>query len=83
MITGDHRATACCGRSWTSSAPGELTPTGPELTFYAQEVLEEDIHRFFVFARVSPEHKMRIVQAWQKRGLVVAMTGTASMTPPP
>ena len=38
-------------------------------------MLEEDIEKFAVFARVSPEHKMRIVQAWQKRGKVVAMTG--------
>ena len=40
-----------------------------------QELLESDIEKFAVFARVSPEHKMRIVQAWQKRGRVVAMTG--------
>ena len=40
-----------------------------------QEMLEEDIEKFSVFARVSPEHKMRIVRAWQKRGRVVAMTG--------
>ena len=40
-----------------------------------QTLLEEDIERFSVFARVSPEHKMRIVQAWQKRGHIVAMTG--------
>ena len=46
-----------------------------ELEFLPQEALEEDIHRFSVFARVSPEHKMRIVKAWQKRGCVVAMTG--------
>ena len=40
-----------------------------------QEMLEEDIEKFAVFARVSPEHKMRIVRAWQKKGRVVAMTG--------
>ena len=76
MITGDHRATASAvARELDILRPGELTLTGPELDFMPQEVLEEDIHRFSVFARVSPEHKMRIVQAWQKRGLVVAMTG--------
>ena len=49
--------------------------TGAELDFMPQELLESDIEKFAVFARVSPEHKMRIVQAWQKRGRVVAMTG--------
>ena len=76
MITGDHRATASAvARELDILRPGELTLTGPELDFMPQEVLEEDIHRFSVFARVSPEHKMRIVKAWQKRGCVVAMTG--------
>ena len=49
--------------------------TGAELDFMPQEMLEQDIEKFAVFARVSPEHKMRIVQAWQKKGHVVAMTG--------
>ena len=49
--------------------------TGAELDFMPQQTLEEDITRFSVFARVSPEHKMRIVKAWQKQGQVVAMTG--------
>ena len=40
-----------------------------------QQTLEEDVDRFAVFARVSPEHKTRIVNAWRKRGMVVAMTG--------
>ena len=76
MITGDHRATASAvARELDILRPGELTLTGPELDFMPQEVLEEDIHRFSVFARVSPEHKMRIVQAWQKKNHVVAMTG--------
>ena len=55
--------------------PGDLALTGPELDFMPQEMLEEDIEKFAVFARVSPEHKMRIVRAWQKKGHVVAMTG--------
>lgn len=76
MITGDHRATAAAvARELDILRPGELTLTGPELDFMPQELLEEDIGRFSVFARVSPEHKMRIVKAWQKRGMVVAMTG--------
>ena len=76
MITGDHRATAAAvARELDMVGPGELTVTGPELDFMPQKVLEEDIEKFSVFARVSPEHKMRIVKAWQKKGRVVAMTG--------
>ncbi len=76
MITGDHRATALAvAQELEIARPGDWTVTGAELDFMSQELLEEDIERFAVFARVSPEHKMRIVQAWQKRGKVVAMTG--------
>ena len=76
MITGDHRSTAAAvARELDILRPGSGVLTGPELDFLPQEALEEDIARFSVFARVSPEHKMRIVRAWQKRGQVVAMTG--------
>ena len=76
MITGDHRATALAvAQELDIARPGDWTVTGPELDFMPQEMLEEDIEKFSVFARVSPEHKMRIVQAWQKKGKVVAMTG--------
>ena len=76
MITGDHRATAeAVARQLDMLRPGDLIATGAELDFMPREMLEEDIDRFSVFARVSPEHKMRIVRAWQKRGMVVAMTG--------
>ena len=76
MITGDHRATAVAiAKELDIAHPGDWAVTGAELDFMPQELLEQDIHRFAVFARVSPEHKMRIVQAWQKRGQVVAMTG--------
>jgi len=76
MITGDHRATALAvAKELDIARPGNWTVTGPELDFMPQELLEADIEKFAVFARVSPEHKMRIVQAWQKRGKVVAMTG--------
>ena len=76
MITGDHRATAVAiAKELDICREGELAITGAELDFMPQSVLEEDIERFSVFARVSPEHKMRIVQAWQKKGCIVAMTG--------
>ena len=55
--------------------PGDLAVTGEDLDFMPQEMLEQDVEKFSVYARVSPEHKMRIVKAWQKRGKVVAMTG--------
>jgi len=76
MITGDHRATACAvARQLDILRPGDWVVTGQELDFMPQQVLEEDIQHFAVFARVSPEHKMRIVKAWQKKGQVAAMTG--------
>lgn len=76
MITGDHRATALAvARQLDIARPGDMTVTGPELDFMPQEVLEEDIDKISVFARVTPEHKLRIVKAWQKKGMVVAMSG--------
>ena len=76
MITGDHRVTAVAiAKELDICRPGDLAVTGQELDFMPQEMLEEDIEKFSVFARVSPEHKMRIVRAWQKRGQIVAMTG--------
>jgi len=76
MITGDHRATACAvARELDILRPGDRTATGAELDFMPQEVLEEDVEAFSVFARVTPEHKMRIVRALQSKGNIVAMTG--------
>lgn len=76
MITGDHKATAVAiAKELNMFRPGDLAISGEHLDFLPQEVLEEDIERFSVFARVTPEHKMRIVKAWQKRGKIVAMTG--------
>lgn len=76
MITGDHKATAVAiAKELNIYRPGDLAITGESLDFLPQEALEEEIERFSVFARVTPEHKMRIVKAWQKRGNVVAMTG--------
>ncbi len=76
MITGDHKLTAVAiARELNICRPGDLAVTGEDLDFMPQELLEQDIDRFSVYARVTPEHKMRIVKAWQKRGMVVAMTG--------
>ena len=76
MITGDHKLTAVAiARELGIYRPGDMALTGEDLDFLPQEVLEEEVDKFSVYARVSPEHKMRIVQAWQARGKVVAMTG--------
>ena len=76
MITGDHKLTAVAiARELGIFRPGDLALTGEDLDFMPQEMLEEEVERFSVYARVSPEHKMRIVKAWQKKGKVVAMTG--------
>lgn len=76
MITGDHKDTAVAiARELGIHRPGDKAIDGPGLDFLPQETLEEEITQFSVFARVTPEHKMRIVQAWQKKGHVVAMTG--------
>jgi len=76
MITGDHRLTATAiAKELDIFREGDCAVTGEELDFMPQELLEQDIGKFSVYARVSPEHKMRIVRAWQKQGQVVAMTG--------
>ena len=76
MITGDHKDTAVAiARQLNIFRPGDKAIDGPGLDFLPQEALEEEIERVSVYARVTPEHKLRIVQAWQKKGRVVAMTG--------
>lgn len=76
MITGDHKQTAVAiARQLEIFRPGDRAADGRELDFLSQQELEEAIGDFSVFARVTPEHKMRIVRAWQRRGHVVAMTG--------
>ncbi len=76
MITGDHSATAIAiAKKLGIIKGGEMVMSGHELDAVAQDELEKNIYKYRVFARVSPEHKVRIVKAFQKRGEVVAMTG--------
>ena len=76
MITGDHKLTAVAiAKELDIFREGDLAITGEDLDFMSQELLEQEVDKFSVYARVSPEHKMRIVKAWQSRGMVVAMTG--------
>lgn len=76
MITGDHIATASSiGQSLGILSAREKAVTGQELDAMSEEELLESIREYSVFARVSPEHKVRIVKAFQKNGNVVAMTG--------
>ena len=76
MITGDHSVTAVAiARDLGILTEGEEAVTGAELEDISDQDLEERIDRISVYARVSPEHKVRIVKAWQARGQVVAMTG--------
>lgn len=76
MITGDHIATAnAIAKNLGILKMGENSITGAELDRISQKELERDIENYSVFARVTPEHKVRIVKAWQSTGAVVAMTG--------
>ena len=76
MITGDHIATAkAIAKELNILEKDDLAITGQELEQIPQKKLEENIAKYSVFARVTPEHKVRIVKAWQSTGAVVAMTG--------
>lgn len=76
MITGDHILTAkAIASNLGILKSGDLAITGKQLDEIPQKKLEKDIMKYSVFARVSPEHKVRIVKAFQKNGSVVAMTG--------
>ena len=76
MITGDHVVTASAiARELGILESEEQAISGQELHEMSQEELERDVDKYRVYARVSPEDKIRIVKAWQARGDVVAMTG--------
>ncbi len=76
MITGDHIATAkAIAKELGILEMGDMAITGAELDNISDRELTRNIASYSVFARVTPEHKVRIVKAWQRTGAVVAMTG--------
>lgn len=76
MITGDHKITAMAIAGKIGIMEEEdLALTGLELDAMKEEELDEKLENISVYARVSPEHKIRIVDAWQRKGCIVAMTG--------
>ncbi len=76
MITGDHVDTAVAiARELGIITSADEAVTGAQLNEMSDEELERNIERYSVYARVQPEHKTRIVSAWQKKGKVTAMTG--------
>lgn len=76
MITGDHKTTArAIGRDLNIFKEGDLAYTGQELDALSDEELMNNLEKISVYARVTPENKIRIVDAWQKKNQVTAMTG--------
>ena len=76
MITGDHKITATAiAKQIGIFEDGDIAMTGRELDAMSEEELDRKITEISVYARVSPENKIRIVDAWQRRGSITAMTG--------
>ncbi len=76
MVTGDHPLTAkAIGRRLGLRDDTNSVLTGRDLEAISVEALERQLEEIDIYARVNPEHKLKIIQAWQRRGSVVAMTG--------
>ncbi|WP_192823213.1 cation-translocating P-type ATPase [Rufibacter sp. LB8] len=76
MITGDHKTTArAIGKQIGLMDGNDIAVTGQELDRLSDEELDRQLEDIAVYARVSPENKIRIVRAWQKKGKITAMTG--------
>lgn len=76
MITGDHKTTArAIARDLNISSEGDLALTGQKLDALSDDELMENLEKITVYARVTPENKIRIVNAWQDKNQITAMTG--------
>ena len=76
MITGDHKLTAVAvAKEVGIFKEGDLVLIGTELDKLSDAEFQQEVERVSVYARVSPEHKLKIVNAWKKKGHIVAMTG--------
>ncbi len=76
MITGDHKETAMAvARDVGIMTPDKIAATGAELSQMSDSQLDDAVDQIRVYARVAPEHKVRIVDAWKRKGHIVAMTG--------
>lgn len=76
MITGDHKTTArAIGQDIGLFGENDIAVTGQELDAMSEQELDDNLAKISVYARVSPENKIRIVRAWQKKANVTAMTG--------